>query len=170
MSKEEYEIPGHSWHPTDTPWGSEADYYHRRTDESFEYCRDFVILRYLMDGDTRPLAALMTLGRAPGPAVLQYLAAMFHPAGGSEDKVPISLVRKRRNGKAGPYPNPENKWRDTLFAEQVKKLLAEGKNYEFEAIPTVAEMLPNALKAKQTVRDAYDLRNPRGGSKSKGDS
>jgi hypothetical protein len=170
MSKEEYEIPGHSWHPTDTPWGSEADYYHRMTDETSEYCRDFVILRYLMDGDTRPLAALMMLGRAPGPAVLRHLAAMLHPAEGSEVKIPISLVRKRRNGKAGPYPNPENKWRDTLLAEHMEMLIAKGAKYEFEAVPEVANMLPNPLTAEQTVRDAYDLRNPRGRSKSKGDS
>jgi len=170
VSKEGYEITGHPWHPTDTPWGSDADFFHRMTDETPEYCRDFVILRYLMDGDTRPLAALMALGRAPSPAVLKHLAAMLHPAEGSEEKNPISLVRKRRNGKAGPYPNPELKWLGNLQSEQVKIKMAEGANYEFEAIPEVAKMLPNGLKAEQTVRDAYDLRNPRGRLKSKGDS
>jgi hypothetical protein len=101
---------------------------------------------------------------------LRHLADMLHPAEGSEDKFPISLVRKRRNGKAGPFPNPENKWRDTLLAKQVEKRLAKGDKYEFEAIRKVAEMLPNPLTAKQTVRDAYDLRNPRGRSKPKADS
>ena len=143
MSKEGYEITGHPWHPRDTPWGSEADYYHRMTDETLEYCRDAVILRYLMDGDTRPLAALMMLGRAPGPAVLRYLAAMLQPTEGSEAENPISLVRKRRNGEAGPYPNPELKWLGKLLSEQVKMQIAQGKNYEFVAIPDVAKMLSN---------------------------
>jgi hypothetical protein len=170
MPKKTYKIPGHSWHPTDTPWGSETDFYHRTTDETFEKCRDFVILRYLKAGDTRPLAALMALGRAPGPEVLKHLADMLHPAEGSEDEFPISLVRYRRNRKAGPYRNPENSWRDFLLSEQVKMKMAEGAKYEFGAISKVAEMLPNPLKAEQTVRDAYDLRNPRGRSKPKGNS
>ena len=170
MSKEGYEITGHPWHPKDTPWGSEADYYHRKMDGTFEYWRDAVILLYLKAGDTRPLAALMMSGRAPGPAVLRYLAEMLQPTEGSEAANPISLVRKRRNGKAGPYPNPENKWRDTLLADHMEMLIAKGAKYEFEAVLEVAKMLPNGLKAAQTVRDAYDRRNPKGRSKPKGNS
>ena len=57
--KHKYEIQGDLWHPTDTAWGSEADYSHRLRGETIEYWRDKVILRYLYAGDTRPLAALL---------------------------------------------------------------------------------------------------------------
>ena len=71
MKKHKYEVQGDLFHPTDTAWGSEADYFHRMTGETIEYCRDFVVLRYLLDGDTGQLAALLASGRAPGPAVLR---------------------------------------------------------------------------------------------------
>jgi hypothetical protein len=45
-----------------------------------------------------------------------------------------------------------------VVALNVQKLMAEGAKYEHEAIPTVAEMLPNGLAAYETVRAEYDKR------------
>jgi len=159
--KHQYELEDDPWSRTDTPWGSEADYYHKMTDETFEYCRDFVILRYLLDGDTRPLAAWLVSGRAPGPEVLKYLSAMLQPAEGTEDKVPFRLIDKNRLQRSGPRRDPEIPWRNFLLSKNVEREMGEGKKYEFEAIPNVASMLPNSDKAHQTVRDAYDKHHPK---------
>ena len=161
MKKHKYEVQGDLFHPTDTAWGSEADYFHRMTGETIEYCRDFVVLRYLLDGDTRPLAALLASGRAPGPAVLRYLSAMLQPADGTEDKVPFRLNVKDRLQQKGARHDPEIMWRDFLLSKNVEREMNEGGKYEWHAIPNVASMLPNAEKAYQTVRDAYDKRHPK---------
>lgn len=156
--KKTYEIEGPPWSLTDTPWGMEADYARRLTGNHIDICRDYVILRYLLDGDTRPLAALMALGHAPGPAILKHLADMLQPADSTEDEIKYALKPKRRNGDPGPRINPELKWLGLLEALNVQKLMGEGAKYEFEAIPKVAEMLPNGLKAFETVRAEYDKR------------
>ncbi len=161
MKKPEYEVEGDRWHPIDTPWGQEADYYHRNTDETFEYCRDLVILKYLSYGDTRPLAAWLMSGRAPGPAVLRHLSAMLHPTDGTEDKVPFRLTVKDRLHRKGPRRDPEKTWRDFQISRNVERELSEGKKYEWDAIQNVASMLPNADTAFQTVRDAYDKHHPK---------
>ncbi len=131
------------------------------TGETIEYCRDFVVLRYLLDGDTRPLAALLASGRAPGPAVLRYLSAMLQPADGTEDKVPFRLNVKDRLQRKGARHDPEIMWRDFLLSKNVEREMNERGKYEWHAIPNVASMLPNAKKAYQTVRDAYDKRHPK---------
>ncbi len=161
MKKHKYEVQGDLWHPTDTAWGSEADYFHRMTGKTVEYCQDFVILRYLFAGDTRPLAALLASGCAPGPAVLRHLSAMLQPADGTEDKVPFRLNVQDRLQRRGPRHDPEITWRNFLLSKNVEREMDEEGKYEWHAIPNVASMLPNAEKAYQTVRDAYDKRHPK---------
>jgi hypothetical protein len=166
-SKKDHQIQGDPWDSLDTGWGSEADYFHRMTGESVEYCKDCVILRYLMAGDTRPLAALMMSGRAPGPAVLKHVSAMLQPADGTENEVPFRLNVKSRLKQKGRRRDPEKSWRDLLISKNVERILEEGGKYEWHAIPEVAAMLPNAGKAHQTVRDAYDERHPNKHSKAR---
>lgn len=159
QKKHEYVVQGAPWHPLDTSWGSEAAYYHRMSGEPIECTRDFVILRYLFDGDTRPLAALLVSGHAPGPAVLRHLSKMLQPADGTEDKIPFRLDVKDRLGRKGRRRDPEIPWRNFLISKNVEREIAEGEKYEFDAILNVASMMPNAHKAYQTVRDAYDERH-----------
>ena len=129
--------------------------------KTIEYCQDHVILRYLLDGNTRPLAALLASGRAPSPGVLRYLSAMLQPADGTEDKVPYRLNVKDRLQRKGRRRDPEKLWRNFLLSKNVERVMEEGGKYEWHAIPEVASMLPNADKAYQTVRDAYDERHPK---------
>ena len=161
QKKQEYVVQGHPWHPTDTPWGSEAEYVYRMTGDTIECCRDRVIVRYLMAGDTRPLAALLSLGRAPSPAVLRYLSAMLHPADGTEDEMPFRLDVKDRLQRKGRRRDPENWWRDILISKNVEREMDEGGKYEWHAIPNVASMFSNPDKVRQTVRDAYDKYHPK---------
>ena len=84
QKKHEYDIQGHPWSLKDTPWGQEAEHASKTRGRPINACRDAVILHYLIAGDTRPLAALLTLGFAPHPKVLQHLSEMLQPADGTE--------------------------------------------------------------------------------------
>ena len=166
QKKHKDDVQGHPWSLKDTPWGQEAEHANKTHGWPINSCRDAVILHYLIAGDTRPLAALLTLGRAPGPAVLRYLSAMLQPADGTEDKVPFRLNVKDRLGRKGRRRDPEIAWRNFLLSENVERKMEEGEKYEFGAIPYVASMLSGDDKTggdkyEQTVRDAYDERHPK---------
>ena len=154
MKKHKYEVQGDLFHPTDTAWGSEADYFHRMTGETIEYCRDFVILRYLFAGDTRPLAALLASGCAPGPAVLRHLSAMLQPADGTEDKVPFRLNIKDRLQRKGPRSDPEIAWRNFLISKNVEREMDEGAaGYDGRGRPAAAAACrPGRPRARQWRR------------------
>jgi hypothetical protein len=156
--EEGWKVEGNPWDLESTPWGTETDYVHRETGEPLNKCRDYVILRYLMEGDTRPLAALFSIGRAPGPAVLDYLAAMLHPAEGTEEEIKYALKSKRRSGKSGPLPNPETKWINLLTSLNVLKQTDEDNVYKNTAFYDVAAMLPSGSKAYETVKAEYNKR------------
>jgi len=155
---ESYEIEGHPWSLTETPWGTEADYAHRVTGEPIEQCRDYVIMRYLMEGDTRPLAALFSLGHAPGTMVLDYVAGMLHPADGTETEIEYILKPKRRNGKPGPLPSPETKWTGLLTTLNVLERTNDDGEYRNTVFYDVAKELPSGNKAYETVRAEYRKR------------
>jgi len=89
MKKDDYVVQGNPWSLRDTPWGQEAEHASRELGRHINTCRDAVIVHYLSAGDTRPLAALLTLGEAPGPKLLKYLASMLQPADGTEEEVPF---------------------------------------------------------------------------------
>ncbi len=166
QKKHEYVVQGHPWSLEDTPWGQEAVYVHRTRGSPLSACRDAVILRYLIAGDTRPLAALLTLGVAPHPIVLRHLSAMLQPSDGTEDKVPFRLNVKDRLGRKGRRHDPEIGWRNFLLSENVERKMEEREKYEFGAIPYVASLLSgddetHGKQYEQTVRDAYDERHPK---------
>ena len=156
--EEGWEIEGNPWDLESTPWGTEANYAHQITEEPLNLCRDYVILRYLMEGDTRPLAALFSIGHAPGAAVLDYLVGMLHPAEGTDEEVKYVLKSKRRNGKSGPLPNPETKWINLLTSLNVLKQVDEENVYKNTAFYDVAAMLPSGSKAYETVKAEYNKR------------
>jgi hypothetical protein len=64
--------------PPDTGWGAETHQLVRDRQYSGAHAVDCVLLRYLNEGDLRPLADLVRRGRAePGPGALKLIAAMF---------------------------------------------------------------------------------------------
>ncbi len=155
--KELFPIEGPPWDKKNTPWGQEADFYSQQSGDSFAKCRDFVILSYLQYGDPRPLVALFMTGKAPGPAVLRYVAGMMgHPTHNKLRNLPFEMFLKGRNGKKPK--DRELVWRDFLLNKNVEKEMALDKKYEHAAVPDVAEL---SGLGKQTVRDAYDKYHPR---------
>ena len=142
----------------DTPWGQEIDYYERETGWTFEYSSDFTILRYLIDGDTRPLASFFEGGFAPGAIVLKYLSGMLYPTSRTKKYIPFKIELKTRLGQKGRRHNPENDWRDFLIAKNAMQIGEKHGPGGYEAtITEVADMLPGKKNKKQTVRDAYDF-------------
>ena len=150
-------IEGPPWDKKNTPWGQEAAFLSDQSDEPFAIWRDFIILSYLQYGDPRPLVALFMTGKAPGPAVLRYVAGMMgHPTHNKLRDLPFEMFLKGRNGRKPK--DRELVWRDFLLNKNVEKEMALDKKYEHAAVPDVAEL---SGLGKQTVRDAYDKYHPR---------
>jgi hypothetical protein len=142
----------------DTPWGQEIDYYERETGRTFEESSDLTILRYLIHGDTRPLASFFEGGFTPGPVVLKYLSAMLYPIDGTEKTIPFKIKLKTRLGQKGRRHNPENDWRDFLIGINAMQIAAKNGPGGYDAtIAEVSDMLPGERNKKQTIRDAYDF-------------
>ena len=155
--KEQFPIEGHPWDKESTVWGHEADWRSKEEGDSFEKWRDIVIADYLHDGDLRPLAALLMTGKAPGPAVLRYVAGMMgHPTHNKLRDLPFEMIIKGRNGRK--KKDRELWWRDFLLNKNVEKEMSRGKKYEHAAVPDVAAL---SGLGEQTVRDAYDKYHPR---------
>jgi hypothetical protein len=155
--KELFPIEGYPWDKESTPWGQEADFLSNQSSEPFELCRDFIILSYLEYGDSRPLAALIMIGEAPGPAVLRYMAGMMGaPSDVKHLDLPFELSLKGRNGRKPK--DRELEWRNFLLSRNVEKEMASGKKYEHAAVPDIASLTG---LGEQTVRDAYDKYHPK---------
>jgi hypothetical protein len=144
----------------DTPWGAEITLYAREPGLSWDDCRDFVIMRWLMKGDMRPMAHFLAHGLTPGRGVLQYFAGMLHPDW--QDKHPYRLEVQSVAGKRGRRDNPEMdirdylfRERDYLFRENVSRLMAEGNTYE-QAVVSLSQTIGGDETRTATIRRAYD--------------
>ncbi len=154
-------------HNPGTPWGIEADILMRERGWSKEKARDVVIAKWLRAGDTKALGALLELGHAPGPGVLNFLARMLQheslDTAKDRDEVPFRLVAQSRTGQRGRPLDPEIAVRDRLLALQVEKRVSAGVTKE-AAVADVVEMLdPNDadFKAARTVDEAHKRRSGR---------
>ena len=96
------------------PWTIEADMIGTirkiPKNESF----DLVILRYLIAGDTRPLAWWLYEGHCPSPTTLKYIAYMLEP---DNDNIPYKLITKSRTPKRGRPPKSDQDEVTTLRQE-----------------------------------------------------
>jgi len=80
----------------DTGWGTEVRELMRERNQSFDQAFASVAIRYLAEGDLRPLKDL--LGRArlePCEAVLRYLAAMLEGSGSTPFRFGFEEARRR---------------------------------------------------------------------------
>jgi hypothetical protein len=104
-----------------------------------------VIVQWLYEGDTRPLAWAIDTGEALSPKVLAMLSLML-----SDDAaMPFSLVTKKR--KAGRPASPEAFIRDKLIGAQIELWIDKGLTYEF-VIDMVARI---HVVSPKTAEDAY---------------
>jgi hypothetical protein len=142
------------WDPAGTPWGQEATSYCQESREPFDECRDIVILDYLQNGDTRPLVDLLRTGKAPGPAVLRFMAAMFgEPTHKLHESLSFELLIKGKNGNR--VRQRDYVWRDKLLSDSVEKIMNGDRGVYESAIMTVAKKYDLSV---DTVRNAYDER------------
>jgi len=148
-----------------TPWGSEALLRMQESGQSLGYCWDATILRWLMNGDIRPLAHSFALGYPPGRRVLRWFAGMLSPDFVWRSKQTSYAYRLKvvaQHGRRGRRSdNPEHAIRDLLIARHVEALREGGASYE-EATAEVAQQIGGDESRLRTVRRAYDRFKPKG--------
>ncbi len=115
----------------------------------------------VLDGDLRPLAALLALGEAPSPRVCRILAAMIAPEVVPEGQraPPFALAAKRRSGSGGRHRTLETMMRDAGARDYARRLRSGGADYK-QAVAEVADLLEIT---DRTARDIVD----RAGGKSR---
>src|SRR5262249_45081501 len=116
-----------------------------------------VILKWMEEGDLRPLRAALLRGELLGPVIQQYLGAML--LGNDEEFCLIDdsvgrktshqlMVRKRG---AGPPYKPENFMRDITLSVNVRIL----KAVRFSVEKAIAEVARKKGWSEATVKQAY---------------
>jgi hypothetical protein len=138
-------------------WDYEAELLASAHGKSIDECRVAVILKWLMEGDARPLRAALLRGWMMPREVQQYLGAML-----LDDNVeycciddPTGLQTShqlivRQRGPGNP-PKPENFVRDIDLVANMLILMKTGLSYE-EAI---AEVASKKGWSEGTVKRAY---------------
>jgi hypothetical protein len=137
------------------PWDISVDQLVREQNASQQVARDYVILDWLHQGDTRPFTAFVRVGHVPCRDVMLYLAQMMNPADDTENEIPFSLAVKSR-GQKGRRSNPENRVRDKLMAQNVERFM-ETMSYH-EALYAAAELMDvdgDGTNRFDTVEKAY---------------
>ncbi len=86
----------------DTGWGTEVRELMRERNQSFDQAFASVAVRYLAEGDVRPLKDLLSRRREePGEAVLRYLAAMLEGDGNTPFRFGFEDARPRGRRSVG---------------------------------------------------------------------
>lgn len=129
-----------------------------------QVARDFVIIKWLLMGDTRPFYSWVLGGHEPSFEVVRLVAAMMAKADSpdalrAEVKTILPYGLSIAGKKRGDRSNPELEVRDHFIYREVERKIAVGEKYE-AAIAAVHEWLPDAgvSVSHQTVRNAYDTR------------
>ena len=138
-------------------WDTEAEWLANAQGKSIDECREDVILRWMIEGDLRPLRAALLRGWVMGRVVQQHLGAMLLD---NDEEYCLNddptarrtshqlIVRQR--GPGNPH-KPENFVRDIDLASNVLILMITGLSYE-EAI---AEVASKRGWSEGTVKRAY---------------
>ncbi len=145
-----------------TWWGAAATVLCRERGEPTVAAVEQVLQAALiLDGDLRPLAALLALGEPPPPRVSRLLAAMIAPEIVPEGQraPPFALLAKRRSGSGGRHRTLETRMRDAGAHDYARRLRAGGADYK----AVVAEIADLLEITDRTARDIVD----RAGGKSR---
>ena len=140
-------------------WDTEVEWLARANDVSIDECQEVVILRWMMEGDLRPLRAALLRGWVMGRVVQQHLGAMLldnneeyccidNPTGRQTSHQLI--VRKRG---PGPPLRPENFVRDLELSAAVRVKMRLGLSRSVEE--AIAEVSRKKGWSEGTVKQAY---------------
>ena len=140
-------------------WDTEVEWLARANDVSIDECREVVILRWMMEGDLRPLRAALLRGDMLGRVIQQYLGVMLlddneefccidEPTGRKTSHQLI--VRKRGPGRA---LKPENLVRDLMLSVAVRVKMRLGLFVSVEQ--AIAEVALEKGWSEGTVKQAY---------------
>ena len=140
-------------HPANlgTAWDIEVDILMSKFGASLQTARDFVILQWLIGGDTRPYSAFVVREHLPAPQVVVYLAWMLNPREGTEKNIPYRLEIGQR-GKRGRPHNLEVRVRNKLIYEQMKILMSANVSYD-SALDHIDDFFPG--QQRETIEKAY---------------
>ena len=133
------------------PWDIAVDRQVRINGASPGLARDFVILQWLAQGDTRPYSDFTARGHEPDREVTRYLGMMLNPSDNTEKEIPYRLEIRQR-GRRGRPVNPQTAVRDGLIFDQVTGMKAEGIRYD-GALDRVADMFPG--DQRDMIEKAY---------------
>lgn len=157
-----------------TAWDIRAAEVARDHNQSMDDARNYVILEWLREGDTRAFCSWILRGHLPSPNVLRAIAVMmaradnakFCPAGFDDPEMseiaelfPLGL-KVTRKGKRGR--DLEIVERDKRAALEVAKEMARGSGYD-RALDVVTSWLPKVGVhiERDAVEKAYKAHKPK---------
>lgn len=145
------------------PWDVETELLVNVSDQPLDRVREAVILRWLQEGDLRPLRAALIKGNNPGRVVLGYLGAMM--LGDDAEycllddlegrQTPRQIVTRQRCG-GHPRQQAQNWLRDLNLAAEVMARIKLGSPVA-EAIDTVAETSGKGMSLVKQVYQKYRI-------------
>lgn len=158
----------------ENPFDGEVARYTQKDGATKQQARDFVVLRYLMAGDTRALAYLLQGNYMPGKAVRTLLSLMLQPeVQDTEDPetinsidregIPYELVAKKRDGTAGRKSDPVVAEKNQALADQYYKRKNEtGSGTSDSVIAKMVEDFGPEI-SESMIREATKVRSPKSG-------
>jgi hypothetical protein len=159
----------------DNPFDGEAARLFHEQGITEQQARDFVVLRYLKEGDTRALAHWLEGNYFPSETVRRLLSFMLQPVRPDADDpnknytcslevVPFELKAKRRDGKRGAPKNPVSDERNQAILDYYDRRMAEiGAGNSDSVIADLVELLKPDIK-ESAIREAVKNRSPKSGS------
>lgn len=156
----------------DNPFNGEAHRLVREHGASEQVARDFVVLRHLLQGDTRALAHWIEQDYWPGKEVKHLLSLMLQPTRYDADDpaktfeigpevVPYCLEARRRDGKRGPKSDPVADERNQAVADMYRRLMSEkGRGFSDSVILDMAKELEPDI-SESMIREATKKRSPK---------
>lgn len=156
----------------DNPFDGEVERYIREKHTTEQVARDFVVLCYLNEGDTRALAHLLQRDYSPGDAVKRFLSLMLQPERQavndpkktieiSTSMVPYGLKAFRRDGQKGRPLDPVAAERNQAIKDrydQIKERIGHGGHES--AILELKDLLGKEIK-ESAIREAVKARSPK---------
>jgi len=156
----------------DNPFDGEAARIFHEQGVSEQEARDFVVLRYLRDGDTSALAHWLMTNYDPGKTVKLMLSYMLQPKrqdaedaskelASDPNKVPYELVAKRRDGKSGRPVEPLTAEKNQAIQDLYNKLVTEiGPGGSDSAVSHLAQELGPDITMSM-IKEAIKGRSPK---------
>ncbi len=156
----------------DNPFDGEVSRLMQQPGVTEQLARDYVVLRYLLLGDTRALAHWLEGDYCPGKKVKALLSVMLQPertdaADPSKTykidvkAVPFELKAKRRDGKRGAPRDPTADERNRVVRENYDQLMSEiGHGGHESAVSELVKRLGPEI-GESAIREAIKARSPK---------